>query len=85
MRVPQTTALVSRFPRHELAIRRLYARDAAFREICEDYSEALRALRYWQTAASSSDPRIEQYRELVSELESEISNLLEGSKRSTSG
>ena len=35
----------------------------------EDYDEALRALRYWQSAASSSDPRIEQYRELVNELE----------------
>jgi hypothetical protein len=40
----------------------------------------LRALRYWQSAASSSNPRIEQYRELVSELESEISGLLEGSE-----
>ena len=84
-RVPQITAVVSRFPRHELAIRRLYSRDATFREICEDYDEALRALRYWQSAASSSDPRIEQYRELVNELEEEISNVLEGSKRSASG
>ena len=83
--MPQITALVSRFPRHELAIRRLYTCDATFREICEDYDEALRALRHWQSAASSSDPRIEQYRELVSELESEISNILEGSERSTSG
>ena len=83
--MPQITALVSRFPRHELAIRRLYTCDATFREICEDYDEALRALRHWQSAASSSDPRIEQYRELVSELESESSNILEGSKRSTSG
>jgi hypothetical protein len=84
-RVPQITAVVSRFPRHELAIRRLYSRDATFREICEDYDEALRALRYWQSAASSSDPRIEQYRELVNELEGEISNVLEGSERSASG
>lgn len=70
----------------ELAIRRLYTtRDATFRSICEDYSEALRPLRHWQSAGSSSDSRIEQYRELVSELESKISNILEGSKRSTSG
>ena len=84
-RVPQITAVVSRFPRHELAIRRLYSRDATFREICEDYDEALRALRYWQSAATSSDPRIEQYRELVSELESEISGLVEGCERSAAG
>jgi hypothetical protein len=75
MRVPRTTALVSRFPRHELAIRRLYTYNAMFREICADYDEAVRALRYWQSAASSSDPRIEQYRELVNELESEIANI----------
>ena len=42
---------------------------------------SLRALRYWQSAASSSDARIEQYRELVSE----ISKLLGGSKGSASG
>jgi hypothetical protein len=84
-RVPQITAVVSRFPRHELSIRRLYSRDATFREICEDYDEALRALRYWQSAATSSDPRIEQYRELVSELESEISGLVEGCERSAAG
>ena len=83
-RVPQITAVVSRFPRHELAIRRLYSRDDTFREICEDYTEALRALQHWQSAGSSSDPRIGQYRELVSELESEILNVLEGSKGSAS-
>jgi hypothetical protein len=85
MRVPQTTAIVSRFPRHELAIRRLYTCDATFREICADYDQALRALRYWQSAATSSDPRIAQYHELVNELESEISNILEGCERSASG
>ena len=75
---------MSRFPRDELAIRRLYTYHATFREICADYDEALRALWYWQSAAGPSDPRIEQYRELVSELEDEISNIL-GSKRSVSG
>jgi hypothetical protein len=63
--VPEIKAVVSRFREHELAIRRLYTCDVTFREICEDYDEALRALRYWQSAASSSDPRIGQYRELV--------------------
>ena len=75
----------SQFPRHELAIRRLYARDATFREICEDYDQALCALRYRRSAASSSGPRVEQYRELVNELEGEISKILEGSEESASG
>ena len=66
--------VASRFPRHELAIRRLY-----FSVHLRGRQRSLRALRYWQSAGTSSDLRIEQYRELVNELEGEISNILEGS------
>jgi hypothetical protein len=83
--VPHTTALVSRFPGHELAIRRLYKCDATFREICADHNEALRVLGHWQSAGNPTDPRIEQYAELVNELEKEIANILEGSNGSASG
>jgi hypothetical protein len=72
--VREIETLVSRFPRHVLAIRRLYAADARFRTICGDYDEALRALRYWQAAGASSNGRIEQYRELLDDLEREILN-----------
>lgn len=77
-RVREIGALVSRFPRYELAMRRLYARDPTFRTICGDYYEALRALCYWQSEGTSSNDIIEQYRELLNDLESEVSSLIEG-------
>jgi hypothetical protein len=83
--VREIETLVSRFPRHVLAIRRLYAADARFRTICGDYDEALRALRYWQAAGASSDCRIEQYRELLDDLESEILNNIGGAEKYGSG
>ena len=78
-------AVVTRFPSHELTSRRLHARDETFRAICEDLADAVRALRFWESAGPSSEPRTNQYRELVSELENEIASLLEGSERCASG
>ena len=43
-------AVVARFPERELEIHRQYARDPKFQEICEDYSDALVALRHWEGA-----------------------------------
>lgn len=77
--------LVSRLPRHELAIRRLYARDATFRAICRDYDEALRALRFWQSAGTPSDAKIDQYRQLAGELESELCKFIGYAEKHGSG
>jgi hypothetical protein len=64
-------ALVRRFPDHAWNIRRLEAEDANFRAICEDYADALRALGRWQGAGESARRRIEEYRQIVTELEDE--------------
>jgi hypothetical protein len=64
-------ALVRRFPDRARSIRRLQAEDATFRAICEEYSEALRALAYWQAADRSYQRKPEEYRRLVEELEEE--------------
>ena len=64
-------ALVRRFPDHARNIRRLEADDANFRAICEDYADALRALARWQGAGESARHRIEEYRQIVTELEDE--------------
>lgn len=64
-------ALARRFPDRARSIRRLQAKDATFRAICEDYAEALRALEYWQAADDSSWRKAEEYRRLVKELEDE--------------
>ncbi|QLH39282.1 MAG: hypothetical protein HWD60_10450 [Defluviicoccus sp.] len=83
--MPHTAAVVRRFPGHELAIRRLFQCDATFREICADYDDALHALQHWQSAGGPTDPRAEQYRDLVNELEGELASLLKRSSRSASG
>jgi hypothetical protein len=52
----------------ELAIRRLYASDPDFREICEDHAIATCAQERWYTDKS----RHEEYRHIVQELEGHI-------------
>lgn len=81
----QIADLLKRFPRHELAIRRRYAYDATFRTICQDYSEALRAFRYWQSTGAASDDQLEQYRQLLIDLEDEVSTYIDHRERYRSG
>lgn len=64
-------ALVDRFPDRARSILRLQAENATFREICEDYGEALRVLAYWRKADQASQKKAEEYRRLVEELENE--------------
>jgi hypothetical protein len=79
--MPGAAFLIGRFPQHELSIHRLYASSADFRAICEDYEEALRALRYWQAACGDADAKVLEYREFVKELETEILQLLEAAQK----
>ncbi len=70
------TAATERFPGQELAIHRLCVRDARFMGICEDYDEAIAALHRWESAGASRADRVEEYREFVADLESEIETAL---------
>ena len=65
--------VVSRFPAAELAIHRLYAQDADFRGLCDDYGEALSALRHWE---GTDEAKAGDFRRLTSELEVEIAAVL---------
>lgn len=71
------STLVTRFPQHELAIHRLWARDEGFREVCADYEAALAALRHWE-CLESAHLRAREYRLLVTELEEEIMEIVGG-------
>jgi hypothetical protein len=75
--VDAIAALARRFPDHARSIRRLEAEDATFRAIYEDYGLALRALAYWRVADQSAQPRAEEYRRLVMELEAEALAILQ--------
>jgi hypothetical protein len=72
VRLPRVAHLLARFPERELAIRRLFARDARFKEVCEDYEDASKALRHWEAAGSSGEAKAEDYRRIVAELEADV-------------
>jgi hypothetical protein len=74
----ELASLVGRFPRHELAIHRLYAHNSEFKAICTDHEEAVAALRHWERTCGASDPRVLEYRQLVRELELEIAAIIDG-------
>jgi hypothetical protein len=65
-------SILARFPQRELDIRRRCLRDADFKSICGDYEEAAIALRHWQKVAAEGDPRVEEYTNILGELEAEI-------------
>jgi hypothetical protein len=65
--------VIERFPDHAAAIRGRFHADQTFREICGDYSEALKALQRWQASSGpQTAARVEEYRELARALEIEI-------------
>jgi hypothetical protein len=77
--VPSSDLLVSRFPRHELAIRRLYVRDPEFRAVCDDYGEVQRALEHWRATDRTVVGRVAEYRRMLEELEAEALTFLNAS------
>ncbi|WFU51146.1 hypothetical protein [Sinorhizobium terangae] len=74
--MPGVAFLVSRFPQHELLIHRLHARNADFMAICEDYSEALSALRRWEETPGG-ETKVAEYRSFLKELEAEVALFLD--------
>lgn len=65
--------VIGRFPAHEFAVRRLYVSDPEFREACEHYATAARALERW----TANEDKAAEWREMVNELEDEVLEFLE--------
>lgn len=65
-------SVVGRFAAQEFAIRRAYAADPDFREICDDFASAVCALARW----SGDEGKAADYRQIIHELEDEISEYL---------
>ncbi len=69
--------ILEKFREDSHTIARLIEEDGEFLAMCEDYDACVNALRYW---AKSKEPeaktRVNEYRNLVRELEEEITQAL---------
>jgi len=63
--------VVNQFPDRRILIRRLWATDEDFRDLCQDYTLCLETLAHW-TAEAVSPARIGEYLSLCQKLELEI-------------
>jgi hypothetical protein len=81
----EVEALAGRFPEHAATIRRLYARDPNFHSICDDLADVRRAVAHWQTTAASSPRMVEEYRQMVKELEAEALAILQAFENKQGG
>ena len=69
-------ALVRSLPGEAARIRRKFWRDPEFREVCEDYRDAVEAQRRLEPPHPADPVRAEEYRELAAELLEEAAVML---------
>jgi len=66
------------FPKSGAVIRRLFAEDETFRELCSDYAECAAVLDHLRRSEGDCLDRIEQYTELRVNLEQELLGRIAG-------
>jgi len=66
------------FPDKKHAIDLLMAEDSEFLALCEDHDACVDALQYWaRSKEPEAETRVNEYRNLVRELQEEIAPILE--------
>ncbi len=70
--------ILGRFPAYKQTIERLYANSPTFREVCSDIVELVEWLEGYELSRDGSPAAYEQGKELLDELECEITNCLDG-------
>ena len=66
-----------KFPDQKHAIDLLAAQDSEFLALCEDHDACVDALRYWiRSEEPEAETRVDEYRNLVRELQEEIAQAL---------
>jgi len=74
------------FPGREALVERSFERSPAFRSLCRDYRDCLRALEHWSGQASAErEARRREYTELLLELDREIRTWLEAVRTGLTG
>ena len=70
--------ILERFPDRGETIALLMKEDPEFRAMCEDYDDCVNALRYWaQSKEPEAETKVNEYRDLIQELEKEVTEALE--------
>jgi len=69
--------IIGRFPDKSHTLARLMAEDQEFFSLCEDYDSCVDAMHYWSKSTEpEAETRIHEYRNLIRELEEEITQVL---------
>ena len=76
MRTEICRAISAMLPQYQLQIRRRCARDEYFSSVCADYEAATAALGRWLAEGEKAVPKVDEYRQMLVELEAEILALL---------
>ena len=80
------TAAFVKLPNREAEIRVLAGSDDSFRSLCEDLSDAVRALDHWLDAESVDvAERIREYQSLIDALVAEMQASLDAASQKTGG
>jgi hypothetical protein len=70
----------SRFPTHESAIDRLYRKDPDFKSLCADLFLCSKMIHDFEIEISEKQHALIEYRDIVRELESELSLVIENAE-----
>lgn len=74
--------LLERFPSDAVLLASLFMENAVFRAVCEDLALAKSTLRELEVFQQGGQrPEIAEYRQLISELEGEIADVLADAKK----
>lgn len=78
---PDLMSVLEAFPDHAPLVRRLFLADRSFRGACEDYRLAREGLAAFQRLrAGAARPEVDDYRQLVHELEAEMRQMLHAAR-----
>jgi hypothetical protein len=70
----------SRFPAHESAIDRLYRKDPDFKSLCADLFLCSKMIHDFEIEISEKQHALVEYRDIVKELEMELSLVIENAE-----
>jgi len=70
----------SRFPTHESAIDRLYRKDPDFKSLCADLFLCSKMIHDFEIEISEKQHALVEYRDIVKELEMELSLVIENAE-----